>query len=219
MKQLDRTAVLARIKDEGAVAIFRTATAEQAIAAAEAAIAGGFRVVEITYGVPTALDVIARLVREHGSEVLVGAGTVLTAADVNKAVDAGAQFLVSPCVLPEMIAAGRERDTVTIPGAFTPTEIYTAYSLGADLVKLFPAVRSGPEYLKAIRGPLPDIPIIPTAGVNTANAAGWISAGAVALGAAGGVFDRTAIETGEWETVTKLARDFLAAVRRARETV
>jgi 2-dehydro-3-deoxyphosphogluconate aldolase/(4S)-4-hydroxy-2-oxoglutarate aldolase len=216
MKQLDRPAVLARIKDEGAIAIFRTTTAEQAVRAAEAAIAGGFRVVEITYGVPTAIDVVARLVREHGADILVGAGTVLTRAQVNEAVDAGAQFLVSPSVLPEMIAAGRERDIVTIPGAFTPTEIYTAWSLGADLVKLFPAVRSGPEYLRAIRGPLPDIPIIPTAGVNTANAAEWISAGAVALGAAGGVFDRTAIEKGDWDTVTRLAREFLAVVRRSR---
>jgi 2-dehydro-3-deoxyphosphogluconate aldolase/(4S)-4-hydroxy-2-oxoglutarate aldolase len=216
MKQLQKAAVVARIKDEGAVAIFRTKTAAHAIAAAEAAIAGGFRVVEITYGVPTAIDVIARLVREHGSDVLVGAGTVLTAAQVNEAVDAGAQFLVSPCVLPEMIAAGRQRDVVTIPGAFTPTEIYHAHSLGADLVKLFPAVRSGPEYLRAIRGPLPDIPIIPTAGVTTAKAAEWISAGAVALGAAGGVFDRAAIEQGDWPTVTKLAREFLFVVRDAR---
>jgi 2-dehydro-3-deoxyphosphogluconate aldolase/(4S)-4-hydroxy-2-oxoglutarate aldolase len=216
MKQLGKAAVLARIKAEGAVAIFRTTTAEQAISAAEAVIAGGFRIVEITYGVPTALDVIARLARDHGQEVLVGAGTVLTAAQVNEAVDAGAQFLVSPCVLAEMIAAGRERDVVTIPGAFTPTEIYQAWSSGADLVKLFPAVRSGPEYLKAIRGPLPDIPIIPTAGVTTANAAEWISAGAVALGAAGGVFDRASIEKGDWGNVTKLAREFLAVVGEAR---
>jgi 2-dehydro-3-deoxyphosphogluconate aldolase/(4S)-4-hydroxy-2-oxoglutarate aldolase len=216
MEQLDKAAVVARIKAEGAVAIFRTSNAEQAVAAAEAAIAGGFRVVEITYGVPDAISVIKRLVQDHGNDVLVGAGTVLTAEQVNAAVDAGAQFLVSPCVLPEMIVAGAERDIVTIPGAFTPTEIYNAYSLGADLVKLFPAVRSGPEYLRAIRGPLPDIPIIPTAGVTTANAAEWLNAGAVALGAAGGVFDRAAIEKGDWATVTKLAGEFLAVVREAR---
>ena len=217
MKQLDKAAVLARIKSEGAVAILRTATAEQALGAAEAVIAGGFRIVEITYGVPTAPEVIARLVADNDPELIFGAGTVLTAEHVNESVDVGAQFLVSPCVLAEMIVAGAERDVVTIPGAFTPTEIYTAYSLGADLVKLFPAVRSGPEYLKAIRGPLPEIPIIPTAGVNTANVAEWFGAGAVALGAAGSVFDRAAIEAGDWSTVTTLAREFIAAVRRARE--
>lgn len=208
--------VLSRIKEERAIAILRTATAEQAIDAAQAVIAGGFEIVEITYGVPRAAEVIARLVEDNPSDLIFGAGTVLTAEQVNEAVNAGAQFLVSPCVLAEMILVGVERDVVTIPGAFTPTEIYTAYSLGADLVKLFPAIQSGPEYLRAIRGPLPHIPIIPTAGVTTANAAEWISAGAVALGAAGGVFDRAAIERGDWATVTRLAREFLAVVRDAR---
>jgi len=215
MHRLDKAGVLARIKEEGAIAILRTSTAEQAIDAAQAVIAGGFRIVEITYGVPTAIDVISRLVTDNPPDLIFGAGTVLTAEQVNESVNAGAQFLVSPCVLPEMIIAGAERDAVTIPGAFTPTEIYTAYSLGADLVKLFPAVVAGPEYLKAIRGALPEIPIVPTAGVKTANVADWFSAGAVAVGAAGGVFDRAAIEKGDWNAVTQLAREFLETVRSA----
>ena len=211
-----KSEVIASIREEGAIAILRTSTAAQAIDAAQAVIAGGFQIVEITYGVPSAPHVIARLVEDNPSDLIFGAGTVLNAEQVNECVDAGAQFLVSPCVLPEMILVGAERDVVTIPGAFTPTEIYTAYSLGADFVKLFPAVVSGPDYLKAIRGPLPEIPIIPTAGVNTGNVREWFKAGAVAVGAAGGVFDRSAIEQGDWNAVTQLAREFLAAVRSAR---
>ncbi len=216
MKGTNRTAVAERIRAQGAVAILRTATAEQALAAARAVIAGGFRFVEITYGVPQAAKVIAELAQEHAGEVTLGAGTVMTRAQVHEATDAGAQFLVSPCVLPAMIESARERDVTSIPGAFTPTEIWQAHTLGADLVKLFPAVQSGPDYLRAIRGPLPDIPIIPTAGVTIANAADWIRAGAVALGAAGGVIDRSAIEKGDWPRVEQLARDFLEAVRAAR---
>ena len=211
----DKSAVLARIRSVGAVAVIRTATAEQAINTARAVIAGGFEIIEITFGVPTATDVIAALVR-HDENLLIGAGTVLTAEDVNFAVDAGAQFLVSPCTLPEMILAAQERDVVCIPGAYTPTEIYTAYSLGADIVKIFPAVTNGPQYLKAIRGPLPQIPIMPTSGVDISNVAEWFKVGAVAVGAVGSVLDPQLIQNGDWDALTKRAAEFLAAVRAAR---
>ncbi|MGZ4985668.1 MAG: bifunctional 4-hydroxy-2-oxoglutarate aldolase/2-dehydro-3-deoxy-phosphogluconate aldolase, partial [Chthoniobacterales bacterium] len=123
---------------------------------------------------------------------------------------------VSPCVLPEMILAAQERDVVCIPGAFTPTEIYTAYSLGADIVKIFPAIRFGPEYLKAVRGPLPQIPIMPTSGVDISNVAEWFRAGAVAVGAVGSVLDPQLIQNGDWDALTKRAREFIDAVRNAR---
>src|SRR4051812_19062543 len=170
MERLDKAAVLERIKSAGAVAIIRTATEEQAIETTRAVVVGGFKIIEITFGVPNAPDVIAALVAED-EDLLIGAGTILTAEDVNAAVNAGAQFLVSPCVLPEMIFAAQERAVVCIPGAFTPTEIYTAHSLGADIVKLFPAVSNGPAYLKSVRGPLPEIPIMPTSGVDITNVA------------------------------------------------
>src|SRR5437868_130529 len=141
----DKAAVVARIKELGAVAILRTETAEQALGAARAVIAGGFRIVEVTYGVPNASDVIRQLVAEN-TGLLVGAGTVLTREQANNAIEAGATFLVSPCLLPEMMEIGREQKIATIPGAFTPTEIYTAHSSGADIVKIFPAVANGPEY-------------------------------------------------------------------------
>lgn len=208
-----------RIKRAGAIAIIRTATDEQALAMANAAIAGGFEIVEITYGVPNATTVIAQLIRqaeEAEANLIFGAGTVLTAEQANAAIDAGAQFLVSPCVIPEMIAVGEEREIVTMPGAFTPTEIYTAWSLGADVVKIFPAVANGPQYLKALRGPLPQIPIIPTSGVDLTNVDDWFRAGAIAVGAVSSVFDPVLIQEGNWDALTERARHFLDAVRRAR---
>ena len=211
---LDKAAVIERIRTARAVAVIRTATAEQALDTAHAVIAGGFELVEITYGVPNAAGVIAQLVNER-PDLSLGAGTVLTVEQVDESVNAGAQFLVSPCSLPEMIAAARERDVVCIPGAFTPTEVYIAYSLGADFVKLFPAVANGPEYLRAMRGPLPDIPIIPTSGVNIDNVADWFRAGAVAVGAVGSVLDPELIRNGDWDALTQRARDFLTAVQGA----
>lgn len=215
MQRPDKSAVLARIKAARAIAVIRTATDAQAIETARAAMAGGFEIIEITFGVPHATDVIAALVRQH-PDLLIGAGTVLTAEEVNFAVDAGADFLVSPCTLPEMIIAAQDREVVCIPGAFTPTEIYNAYSLGADIVKIFPAVANGPQYLRAVRGPLPQIPIMPTSGVDLSNVADWFSAGAVAVGAVSSVLDPLLIQSGNWDALTRRAAEFMAAVRSAR---
>jgi 2-dehydro-3-deoxyphosphogluconate aldolase/(4S)-4-hydroxy-2-oxoglutarate aldolase len=212
----DKAAVVGRIKELGTVAILRTETAEQAISLAKAAIGGGFRIVEVTFGVPNAIDVLRQLIREN-PELLIGAGTVLTRGEANDAIDAGAEFLVSPCVVPEMMEVGRERGIATIPGAFTPTEIQTAWSLGADIVKIFPAVAKGPEYLRALRGPLPNIPIMPTSGVNIGNVADWFRAGAVAVGAVSSVFDPELIRNGEWDTLTERAREFVDTVAKARQ--
>jgi 2-dehydro-3-deoxyphosphogluconate aldolase / (4S)-4-hydroxy-2-oxoglutarate aldolase len=210
-----KAAVLERIKAAGAIAIIRTATTEQAFGTAEAVIAAGFQAIEITYGVPNAPLVIERLVRQH-PDLMLGAGTVLTAEQVHESVNVGAQFVVSPCTLPEMIDAATEREVVSIPGAFTPTEIYTAYSLGADLVKIFPAVANGPEYLRAIRGPLPHIPIVPTSGVNMENVADWFRVGAFAVGAVGSILDPVMIQNGNWEGLTNRCREFLSRVASAR---
>ena len=212
----DKTAVVARIKAEGAVAVIRTDSIERALGAAKAVIAGGFRVIEITYSFAGATDAIAKLAEANKSDLLIGAGTILNRQQVNQAVDAGARFLVSPCVLPEMIDAAHQLQVAVIPGAFTPTEIYTAYSLGADIVKIFPAVRFGPEYLKALRGPLPQIPIMPTSGVDASNVAEWFSAGAVAVGAVSSVVDPALIQNGEWNKLADRARAFIDAVRAAR---
>ncbi|HET9418130.1 MAG TPA: bifunctional 4-hydroxy-2-oxoglutarate aldolase/2-dehydro-3-deoxy-phosphogluconate aldolase [Chthoniobacterales bacterium] len=212
----DKAAVVARIKAEGAVAVIRTDSPERALAAAHAVVAGGFRAVEITYSFAGATDVIAKLAEANENNLLVGAGTILSREQVHEAVGAGARFLVSPCMLPDVIDVAREHEVAVVPGAFTPTEIFTAYSLGADIVKIFPAVRFGPEYLRAVRGPLPHIPIMPTSGVEACNVAEWFRAGAVAVGAVGSVLDPILIRNGEWDALTNRAREFIAAVRAAR---
>ena len=213
---LDKTAVIARIKAEGTVAVIRTDSIERALGAANAVIAGGFRAIEITYSFNGATEAIAKLSDANENDLLIGAGTILNRGQVREAVGAGARFLVSPCVLPEVIDAARELQVAIIPGAFTPTEIYTAYSLGADIVKFFPAVRYGPEYLRALRGPLPQIPIMPTSGVDATNVAEWFRAGAVAVGAVSGVLDPVLIRNGDWAELTQRAQQFMDAVRAAR---
>ena len=215
-RSLDKADVVERIKAERAIAVIRTDSLERALHTAEAVVAGGFRAIEITFSFAEAADAIRNLTASNEPDLLVGAGTIVTPKQVKEAVSAGAQFLVSPCVLPEMIEAAHELQVTVIPGAYTPTEIYTAHSLGADIVKIFPAVKFGPEYLKAIRGPLPNIPIMPTSGVDASNVADWFRAGAVAVGAVGSVFDPVLIQNGAWNELIKRAREFMDAVRAAK---
>jgi 2-dehydro-3-deoxyphosphogluconate aldolase/(4S)-4-hydroxy-2-oxoglutarate aldolase len=213
---LDKAAIVERIKSERAVAVIRTDSVERALGAAGAVVAAGFRAIEITFSFREASNAIRELAENEENDLLIGAGTILTRAQVSEAVEAGARFLVSPCVLPEVIDAAQEFPVVMIPGAFTPTEIYTAHSLGADIVKIFPAVKFGPEYLRAVRGPLPQIPIMPTSGVDAANVAEWFRAGAVAVGAVSSVLDPVLIHNKDWDELTKRARAFMDAVRAAR---
>ena len=212
----DKAAVVARIKAEGAVAIIRTDSIERALNAAQAVIAGGFRIIEITFSFREASKAIAKLTESNEDDLLIGAGTILDRQQVHEAVEAGAKFLVSPCVLPDVIDAAQELGVAIIPGAFTPTEIFTAHSLGADIVKIFPAIKFGPEYLKTVRGPLPNIPIMPTSGVDASNVAEWFRAGAVAVGAVSSVLDPELIRNGDWDEITKRAREFMDAVRAGR---
>jgi 2-dehydro-3-deoxyphosphogluconate aldolase / (4S)-4-hydroxy-2-oxoglutarate aldolase len=207
--------VIARIKSERAIAVIRTDSVERALGAAEAVINGGFRAIEITFSFGDAAKAIQKLADQNERDVLIGAGTILTRDQVHEAVEAGSRFLVSPCVLPDVINTARELHVAIIPGAFTPTEIYTAHSLGADIVKIFPAVKFGPEYLKAVRGPLPNIPIMPTSGVDASNVAEWFRAGAIAVGAVGSVLNPELIRNGDWNEITNRAREFMQAVRTA----
>ena len=213
---LGKAAVVDRIRTERAVAVIRTDSVERAVGAAEAVIAGGFRIIEITFSFADATVAISKLAQNNERDLLIGAGTILTRAHVHEAVEAGARFLVSPCLLPEVIDAAHELQVAIIPGAFTPTEIYKAHSLGADIVKIFPAVKFGPEYLRAVRGPLPQIPIMPTSGVDTSNIAEWFRAGAVAVGAVSSVLDPVLIREGDWAELTKRACEFINAVQAVR---
>lgn len=213
---MSRAAVIERIKAERAVAVIRTDSIESALQTADAVVAGGFRAIEITFSFPEAAEAIRHLVENNERDLLIGAGTILTPEQAQEAVGAGALFLVSPCVLAEVIEVAHELQVAIIPGAYTPTEIYTAHSLGADIVKIFPAVKFGPEYLKAVRGPLPNIPIMPTSGVDASNIADWFRAGAVAVGAVSSVLDPVLIQNGEWNELAKRSREFIEAVHAAK---
>jgi 2-dehydro-3-deoxyphosphogluconate aldolase/(4S)-4-hydroxy-2-oxoglutarate aldolase len=210
---------LARVREAGILAVVRAASARQAVEISRALLAGGVLGLEITYTTPGATEAIAEL---HSAAMagtlpappVLGAGTVLNVEQAQAAISAGASFLVSPCVLPEVIQTAREASIIMMPGAFTPTEIYQAYHLGGDIIKVFPAARLGPAYFKDLRGPFPNIPLMPTGGVDAANAAEWLAAGAFALGAGGNLLPKSAVEAEDWPAITALARELVEAVTR-----
>ncbi len=214
---MDRDAIRARVEAEGLVPVIRVPTAALAARAAEALLAGGVSVFEITLTVPGALEAIAELVRRHGDRAVIGAGTVLTAEQANACLDAGATFVVSPGLDPPTIEAARARGAAVLPGALTPTEILTAWNAGADLVKVFPcSALGGASYIKALRGPLPHVKLLPTGGVTLATVRAFITAGAAALGIGTELVDVAALEAGRDGEITERARALLAAVRDAR---
>jgi 2-dehydro-3-deoxyphosphogluconate aldolase/(4S)-4-hydroxy-2-oxoglutarate aldolase len=196
---------------ERATAILRTDDRDRASRAMAAAIEGGFRIVELTLTTPGAIELIAELSRRD--DLVVGAGTVLEVAEAERAVEAGAQFLVSPVVDETVIAAAHDLGVAVMPGAHTPTEMLRAHRAGAELVKLFPAPAGGPVYLRSVLAPLPFLKVVPTNGVDAANLADWLAAGAWAAGFTAPLFDRDELAAGRWDAVTERARTILAAAR------
>jgi 2-dehydro-3-deoxyphosphogluconate aldolase / (4S)-4-hydroxy-2-oxoglutarate aldolase len=195
----------------GVVAILRGRRAEQLDAVLGVLVEAGIRSLEITLNTPGALAAIRRCGTRFGLDVTVGAGTVRTVADVDAAVEAGAAYLVSPHTDPALAERARQLGAAYLPGAFTPTEIVAAWNAGAAAVKLFPARLGGPRYLRDIREPLPDIPIVPTGGVSAENAAEWFAAGAVAVGA-GGTLIGDALDGGDLSALAARATALLKAV-------
>ena len=193
-----------------ASAILRTHDQHKAALAMEAAIRGGFRVVEFTLSIPGALELVQDFVRRD--DLIVGTGTVLDANDARLSVEAGAQFLVSPAVDEGMIRAAVEMDVASMPGTHTPTEMLQATRAGAQMCKLFPAPAGGPAWVKATLGPLPDIRIVPTNGVDEHNAGEWLAAGCFGVGFVATLFHPEDIATGNWEAIEARASRCLAAV-------
>ena len=215
---MTKAEVRARILEVGIVPVIRAASAKKAMAAAEAVAAGGITILEVTMTVPGALDAITQLVKNLGSEVLVGAGTVLDAQAARQCFDAGAQFLVSPGLDLGTIKAATEAGKLMMAGALTPTEVIAAWKGGADFVKVFPASAvGGASYLKALRGPLPQVQLVPTGGVNLNTAADFIRAGAAALGVGGELILTAALNSGDTAQITELAKKYLAIVQQTRE--
>jgi 2-dehydro-3-deoxyphosphogluconate aldolase/(4S)-4-hydroxy-2-oxoglutarate aldolase len=182
----------------------------------EALAAGGVTVAEVTFTVPGALDVIRAARQRLGDRVLLGAGTVLDPETARAAFLAGAEFIVSPAVNTEVIKLCRRYDKLVMPGAFTPTEVLTAWEAGADVVKVFPADVVGPAFFKALRGPLPQVKLMPTGGVDLNTAAEFLKAGAVCLGVGGQLVDPAAVAAGDFARITDTARKYAEIVRRHR---
>ncbi|HOM81693.1 MAG TPA: bifunctional 4-hydroxy-2-oxoglutarate aldolase/2-dehydro-3-deoxy-phosphogluconate aldolase [Armatimonadota bacterium] len=214
----ERNEVVAQIRNLGVVAIVRADTGDEALAAARAVREGGLRAIEVTFTVPGAAEIIRRLAEEMGDEILLGAGTVLTADQAREAVAAGAEYLIAPDTDPEVIAEAHRLGRPIFPGAFSPSEVARAWKLGADLIKLFPAARLGPAYLKDLRGPFPQIPLVPVGGVDASNCADYFRNGAVAIGVGGKLVDRALLREGRYDEITRRARELAATVQVARQS-
>jgi 2-dehydro-3-deoxyphosphogluconate aldolase/(4S)-4-hydroxy-2-oxoglutarate aldolase len=208
----DRATLLEHALSGRVVAIVRLPDKAPLVEVAEALLAGGIRTLEFTLTTPGAIEAISACRARFGDDAVIGAGTVIDAAEAGTCLDAGAQFLVSPGTDPEVISAARAGGALSMPGALTPTEIIAAWRAGADVVKVFPARQFGPQYIRDLRGPLPQIPLMPTGGVDERNAADYLRAGAVGVAVGGNLIDPSAVARGDWAAITARARALVEAM-------
>lgn len=213
---MKRSEILQQLIDGGVVAVIRLADAKKLQKVIEAIAKGGVRAIEITMTVSNAVEMIREMARAPSADILLGAGTVTDRQTAAKVIEAGAKFVVGPILDLQIIKECHERDTVVIPGCYTPTEIFTAWNAGADIVKIFPATSLGPGFVKDLRGPFPDIRVMPTGGVSIDNVGEWIKAGAVAVGVGSDLLDKKAIEAGQFDTLTERARRMVENLKAAR---
>jgi len=207
------------IERVGLIPVLRAKNSKQAHAVVQAMIAGGVTVVEVTMTVPGAIDLLKELKKEYGSSLLLGSGTVTTASEAQSTINAGAEFVVSPSLHPEVITTTKTNGKLSIPGALTPTEIITAWRAGADYVKIFPcSAMGGASYIKSVLAPFPFLKVIPTGGVTLETAASFIQAGARALGVGSDLVNLAAIDAGRPEIITDTARAYLKVLADLRET-
>lgn len=207
---------LSKILQTGIIAIMRAQSSEQLLAAADAILAGGVDVIEVTMTTPGALETIRQAVTMYGERVAFGAGSVLDAETARSAILAGAQFIVCPTLNLETIRICKRYSVPVVPGAYTPTEILTAWEAGADLVKVFPAEVGGPAYIKAIKAPLPQIHLVPVGGVDLNTAAEFIRAGASAVGVGSALINQKLLDEGNFSEITRRAARFREEVERGR---
>ena len=211
-----RQSVTTAIEEAGVVAVIRMQEPDRLRAVIDALADGGVRAIEVTMTVPGAIDLIRGLSSTLPNDVVLGAGTVLDAQTAARVIDAGARFVVSPILRPPIIEVCHRNGIAALPGCFTPTEILTAWECGADIVKVFPATALGPSFFTDVRGPLPQLKLMPTGGVTLDNAGDWIRAGAVAVGVGTALLDRAAIAAGDYAVLRANARRITAGVRAAR---
>jgi 2-dehydro-3-deoxyphosphogluconate aldolase/(4S)-4-hydroxy-2-oxoglutarate aldolase len=209
--------IVSTLREVGIIPVIRAPSADAAIAVVEALLQAGLGVAEITMTVPNAIEAIASVAKRFADKVLVGAGTVTDAQTARRAIDAGANFIVSPCLAREVVEAAHHAEIAVLPGALTPTEVFEAFRLGGDMVKVFPAQSvGGAAYLRALRGPFPDIPLVPTGGVTLENIGEMFKAGAAAVGVGTELISKDALARRDYAAIGALAAQFLAAARQAR---
>lgn len=211
-----RSTITQKLVEEGIAAVIRLDDPERLLPAAEALLEGGVHVLEVTMTTPRALALIEQLAEAFAPDALIGVGSVLDGETAAAAIDAGAQFVVSPVLNADLIAAVHAHDRAVLPGAFTPTEMQRAHALGADLVKVFPASQGGPGYLRSVRAPLPHLRLMPTGGVTADNVGAWFEAGASAVGVGSALVDTHAIANENYSILTENARTLRSAVRASR---
>jgi 2-dehydro-3-deoxyphosphogluconate aldolase/(4S)-4-hydroxy-2-oxoglutarate aldolase len=207
---------LSRVLKSGIVAVIRSTSSEQLVEVARALYEGGVDVLEVTFTVPRALEIIAAVRKALGDKVLLGAGTVLDPETARAAFLAGAEFLVAPTVNLDVIRLGNRYDKLVMPGAFTPTEVLTAWEAGAQIIKVFPADIGGPAYLKTLHGPLPQVRLLPTGGVNLNTIADFLKAGACAVGLGGALVEPKAVQAGDMARIKSLAAQYVEIVKQTR---
>lgn len=212
---MTRDQVLSFIKETAIVPVVRAASAAEALRAIEATYRGGIRAAEITMTVPGALRLLEQCAEQFGEKLVIGAGTVLDPETARSCILAGAQFLVTPSLRVATIEMARRYGKAIVPGALTPTEVLTAWESGADIVKVFPCL-AGPAYIKALKGPFPQIDMIPTGGVNLKTAGEFLKAGACAVAVGGELMDAKSIAEGRFDRIEEKAREYVEAVAAAK---
>lgn len=211
-----RTETLERIRSLGLLAVLRGPSPELTLKMVSALVEGGVLGIEITFTTPQALKVVESLTDEYGSEIVLGMGTLTRPEQAGEAKSAGASFLVSPHTESDLAKAMGDTGLPVMMGAFTPSEVMRAWSLKSDVIKIFPGSLGGPSHLKALKGPFPEIPMMPTGGVDESNLADWFKAGAFAVGAGSNLCPKGLAEAGEFDRLVAIARTFVDAVRRAK---
>jgi 2-dehydro-3-deoxyphosphogluconate aldolase / (4S)-4-hydroxy-2-oxoglutarate aldolase len=213
---MNKNEALDKVRELGLLAVIRGPSPELTVKMVDALVAGGVLGIEITYSTPSAEEVVRTIRDKYGSSILLGMGTITRPEQVLWASQAGASFIVSPVCESGLVASMVASGLLTMAGALTPTEVFQAFTLGVDVVKIFPGSLGGPAYIKALKGPFPNIPMMPTGGVNAGNVAEWFKTGVVAVGAGSELCPPQFARDGKFDEITKLATDFVQVVKKAR---
>jgi 2-dehydro-3-deoxyphosphogluconate aldolase/(4S)-4-hydroxy-2-oxoglutarate aldolase len=216
---MDKKITLNQIKEAGVVAVIRGPSPELTVKMVEALVNGGVVGIEITYSTPNAAEVVRQLHAHFGEKIILGMGTLTEPSQAQEAVSAGARFLVSPVCDPVLGKAMTDTGLAVMIGALTPTEVFQAFRIGSDVVKIFPGSAVGPSYIKALKGPFPNIPTMPTGGVSISNVGEWFAAGVFAVGAGSELCPPQLAKEGKFSEISAKAKDFIEAVRKAKVSV